>query len=81
MNINNMHMKGDNYMIKSGDIVTYWDKNEDCYYMGVVMETNENITIVQGFDNKPFEVATSRVKYADKYDMADELRCIYGFYH
>lgn len=64
-----------------GDIVTFWNKNDDAYYMGVVMEINEDMITVQDIKHNQYDVPSDKVRFADDDDILEELRCLYGFYH
>ena len=64
-----------------GDIVTFWDKRDDVYYMGVVMEINGNIITVQDAEHTQYDISSDNVRLADNEDMSEELRCTYGFYY
>lgn len=68
-------------MFQTGDIVTFCDKRDDIWYMGVVMETNGNVITVQDIGHEQYDIPEEKVRFADDEDMLEELRCLYGFYH
>ncbi len=67
--------------MQTGDIVTFWDKSDDAYYMGVVMEINNDIITIQDIGHEQYDIPAYKVSLADDDDMLEELRCLYGFYH
>lgn len=67
--------------MQTGDIVTFWDKSDDAYYMGVVMEINNDVITIQDIGHEQYDVPSDKVRFADDDDMLEELRCLYGFYH
>lgn len=67
-------------MITIGEIVTFWS-DDSCYYMGVVMDVNNDIITVQDLSQEQYDVPKHKVKRATPEDMMEELRSIYGFYH
>lgn len=67
--------------MQTGDIVTFWNKNDDVYYMGVVMEINKDMITVQDSEHNQYDVPSDKVRLADDDDILEELRCLYGFYH
>ena len=67
-------------MFNVGDIVVYY--TEDGAYTGVVMETVVgSFVTVQNQEHEQRDIPTFKVRHADKDDMIEELRCLYGFYH
>lgn len=67
--------------MQTGDIVTFWNKSDDAYYMGVVMEINNDIITIQDIGHEQYDIPSDKVRFADDDDMLEELRCLYGFYH
>lgn len=67
--------------MQTGDIVTFWNKNDDVYYMGVVMEINNDVITIQDIGHEQYDIPSDKVRFADDDDMLEELRCLYGFYH
>lgn len=67
--------------MQTGDIVTFWDKSDDAYYIGVVMEINNDVITIQDIGHEQYDIPANKVSLADDDDMLEELRCLYGFYH
>jgi len=64
-----------------GDIVTFWNENDNAYYMGVVMEISGETITVQDAAHEQHDVPSDKVMLADDTDILEELRCLYGFYN
>ena len=67
-------------MFSVGDVVSFYDANDDCYYMGVVMEIEEGTVFVSDINHEQHEIPEAQVRLAYDEDMLEELRCLYGFY-